>query len=195
MDNCMFVPSDLNRLLEIRNAAQNIRMISGVAGIVMLPLNTIANFLQFSINLFEPDSTNQNLSGAISYERRIIYVNGTESIRRQRFIIAHEFGHILLHREYQNEPGWVYDLLTHDDKLESREKEADLFAAELLMPVDLLNKEMDYRNGQLTYVADDFQVSMDAMRDRLDFLRNESRLRSKGFSVEWNGPKQAASAV
>lgn len=177
----MFMPDNLNRLLEIRNAAQNIRLVSGVAGVVMLPLNTIANFLQFSINLFQPDSTNHNLSGAISYERRIIYVNGNESIRRQRFTIAHELGHMLIHREYQNEPGWVYDLRTHDNKSESREQEADLFAAELLMPVELVKQEMDFRHAQLTDVAEDFEVSLEALRYRLDFLRNESFQRSQGF--------------
>lgn len=181
MDACMYMPTDLKRLLEIRNSAQNLRMVSGVAGVTMLPLNTIANFLQFTIHLFTPDSTNQNLSGAISYDRRIIYVNGSESIRRQRFTISHEFGHMMIHREYQNETGWVYDLRTHDNKSEPREQEADLFAAELLMPVELVREVMNYRNGNLQEAADDFQVSVDALRYRLDFLRNESFQRSKGI--------------
>ncbi len=170
----IFIP-DKSRLYEIRHQANALRMSSGVAGIVMLPLNTIAEFLQFRIHLFQPQEDNQNVAGAIDYPRRIIFINALDGMNRQRFSIAHEFGHMLIHTEYQDEPGWVYDFRSPDPthKKQLREQEADLFAAELLMPVELVKQQVMLFAGNLSSVANEFQVSMESLRYRLDFLNHE----------------------
>ncbi len=69
-----------------------------------------------------------------------IYVNERHSIPRQRFGIAHEYGHYLLHhrRVLEGEP----------PAGRAAEQEADLFAGSLLAPawmLDLLAPAIDYR--------------------------------------------------
>ena len=64
-----------------------------------------------------------------------IYVNGAQSKQRQRFSIAHEIAHFCLHKDELMEKGAL-----HRGDVESlapeKEKEADSFAANILMPKD-----------------------------------------------------------
>ena len=68
----------------------------------------------------------------------IIYDNSISVLGRIRFTLAHEFGHYLLHRTMADE----FECGTNDFLISnsSIEKEANLFASYLLMPLD------DYRN-------------------------------------------------
>jgi len=60
----------------------------------------------------------------------VILVNTALSGDRQRFTLAHELGHLTLH-------GW--DVATADDAIE---QEANLFAAELLAPGEIMREEL-----------------------------------------------------
>lgn len=67
----------------------------------------------------------------------LIMYNGTRSQGRQRFTIAHEFGHYLLHRHRQAEFNCGLDVIESGDAHgQAMETEADEFAATLLMPLD-----------------------------------------------------------
>lgn len=72
----------------------------------------------------------------------IIYNNSIKSKGRQRFTIAHEFGHYLLHRT--DYPDGLHcdsvDMRTFDHGYKKIEAEANEFAANLLMPVDDFRK-------------------------------------------------------
>lgn len=110
----------------------------------------------------------EQLSGVLVPEtygnetRYLILVNSRHRRTRRRFSIAHELGHFFLHRGLQ-------PAFTHLGKSQGRlEREADLFAAELLMP------EGDVRlAAQLTNFSGlvrAFEVSAAAMRRRLTEL-------------------------
>lgn len=111
--------------------------------------------------------------------QRIVGVNTRTSPRRQRFAMAHAFGHARLHTR---------DLVcchsVNLDKLDGsaskptfdQEAEANRFAAALLMPVDLLHAELgrrvesggdDSRDALIERLATQFQVSNEAMGYRL----------------------------
>lgn len=68
-----------------------------------------------------------------------IFYNGSASLERQRFTIAHELGHFILHRDrevsFQCDKASVY---SGQDTLAMIEREADDFASNLLMPGDVL---------------------------------------------------------
>jgi Zn-dependent peptidase ImmA (M78 family) len=98
-----------------------------------------------------------------------IFLNVLESPQRQAFTLAHELGHHYLDHN-PNEVG-VYrrDSLYADPKPDI-EQEADLFAAELLMPRELLNKYMKDNNltqQDVGRLAGAFGVSTSAMGFRL----------------------------
>jgi len=67
------------------------------------------------------------------HDRSFIFVNGTESPVRQRFTLAHEFGHVEL--EHAGSVDYVADVFG-DGRKPPPEVQADGFAAEFLAPVD-----------------------------------------------------------
>ena len=96
-----------------------------------------------------------------------IAYNGNARPERQRFTIAHELGHFILHRSQQ--PSFNCDsqsVHTGIDGLRQIEREADEFAGNLLMPGDLLrdwisNQRIDLH--LLSAIAKRFQVSFEAL--------------------------------
>jgi Zn-dependent peptidase ImmA (M78 family) len=85
------------------------------------------------------DDLPDNLSGKIFKvdENYLIYANKNHSPRRVRFTIAHEIGHLIKHKEYIDKHGEILERRDHTkySLIQIRqEKEANQFAAELLMP-------------------------------------------------------------
>jgi Zn-dependent peptidase ImmA (M78 family) len=109
----------------------------------------------------------------------IVGINALHSPVRQRFTLAHELGHVRLH--------WaILERAVHVDKgslrrdglsstgLDPIEREANAFAAELLMPDFLLreaigNQSVDLEDENLVQsLAKKFRVSEAALRFRID---------------------------
>ncbi|WP_191601420.1 ImmA/IrrE family metallo-endopeptidase [Marinomonas algicola] len=106
-----------------------------------------------------------------------ITVNSNMSNGRQRFTIAHELGHLALHRDLignglddramrSTTPG-CYDntLITR-----AHETEANQFAAALLMPKEAVLREALRLDKNILALANYFQVSESAMQIRLSSL-------------------------
>jgi hypothetical protein len=97
---------------------------------------------------------------------RAIVLSGAGGERRRRFTIAHEIGHFVLHPELSlPERG---GLVTEAGR--AVEREADAFAAELLMPEDLVREAALEHGAKVDRLADRFDVSRAAMRNRLQRL-------------------------
>ena len=100
-----------------------------------------------------------------------IFYNDKARPERQRFTLAHELGHFVLHRNshasFNCDKESIY---TGADTLKQIEREADEFASNLLMPGDLLRqritgKWIDFH--LLGDLAKEFGVSLEAMCIRL----------------------------
>ncbi|MBU6214753.1 ImmA/IrrE family metallo-endopeptidase [Patescibacteria group bacterium] len=106
----------------------------------------------------------------------LIGVNSTEHPRRQRFTIAHEIGHFFLHPtknvlvDYRKSSKGTHRTL--------KEKEADIFAASLLMPARELTRDFikvaggiltdeEQRKSVVSLLATKYEVSEEAMNIRL----------------------------
>ena len=103
--------------------------------------------------------------------RFVIRVNRHDASRRQRFTVAHEIAHYLLHRD-QIGTGLRDDVLYRSKLSDSREAEANRLAADILMPAGLVKEWLD--NARLLkvedvvgYLADRFDVSEASMRIKL----------------------------
>lgn len=95
------------------------------------------------------------------------YVNATHSETRRRFTIAHEIGHFVLHRSLIGE-GIVEDRLMRAEGFTNKiEREANRFAADLLMPTETIEalQSMGYRS--VPELAEQLNVSKDALSIRL----------------------------
>jgi hypothetical protein len=98
---------------------------------------------------------------------------------RRRFTAAHELGHALLHRQRMGRFRIDVKVKEADDELDEMEHEANRFAVELLMPVEICrDREARMRRdhlccprGVLVYqLAAELLVSREAMRYRLSDL-------------------------
>lgn len=108
-----------------------------------IPVDEIANNLGAELRF---ESLAGDLSGALYRTRNgapVVGVNDWHADVRQRFTIAHELGHLQLHKETL----YVDGLLRRDAEssmaIKSQEIEANAFAAELLMPRHMLLREIE----------------------------------------------------
>jgi Zn-dependent peptidase ImmA (M78 family) len=110
-------------------------------------------------------------------EGTVIGVNSTQQRTRQRFTIAHEFGHCLLHADMTAHSDEAFRVKYRDERSslgsDVEEMEANFFAASLLMPKALLDRDQaqDYVDiddaEACAPLARRYQVSMQAMSIRL----------------------------
>ena len=97
----------------------------------------------------------------------VIFVDSDEPSYRQRFTAAHELGHFVLHRDAVGERNEDNYLLRSENMSNQQEVEANRFAAVLLMPMDLIEQEMEQGNSTVSGLANTFGVSPTAMSIRL----------------------------
>ena len=120
------------------------------------------------------------LSGMIEPSTKTIWLDRVEcarSLGRRRFTIAHECGHWILHLGRGTgssvccRPADVVDRHQADaHELAAREREANEFAAELLMPEILVTGQARATGGNISALAERFDVSAPAMRLRVHSL-------------------------
>ena len=147
-----------------------------------IPVEEIATRLGAQLS-YEPFDGKGELSGVLFREkgRVVIGINSSHPTVRQRFSIAHEIGHLVMHQ------GSVYVDKTvrfnRDGKssmaVDREEIQANQFAAELLMPEVLiaasvkkrLNKKPNISSALLiAELSGEFKVSAQAMEFRLTNL-------------------------
>jgi Zn-dependent peptidase ImmA (M78 family) len=137
--------------------------------IISIPTDLVKIFDKLGLQFIELDDP-KDIDGAIieiDGKPKIAVLNKAKSISRQRFTLAHELGHIFLNHNKRDfyEPvdseREVPDLRSAKAK-PPKEIEADVFAAELLIPYQQLKKYQDSIND-LENISKLFQVSKDAM--------------------------------
>lgn len=127
-----------------------------------------------------------NVSGVLYIDKGkgTIGYNKSESEVRRRFTVAHEIGHFILHR-LDNEifvDRKVFKMYRDDNSTTGeikQEREANAFAAALLMPEVKLKKELrkltfdfgDDQDDGIKSLAETFKVSTQAMAYRISNLQ------------------------
>lgn len=134
------------------------------------------------ITISEAPSKSDELSGLLlkSEKKTLVGVNAFHHSNRKRFTIAHELGHYFLHETgdtFVDENSNLELLVKFRDNsapFSQEEREANSFAAALLMPAESVKKHF---NGLLDVIddtaeiikklSDKYEVSYDAMMYRL----------------------------
>lgn len=123
------------------------------------------------------------LSGMLDPKEMVVWVDRGETRRspgRRRFTIAHEIGHLVLHasdgKAFYDRPADIREIDEAPTggelpELGRREREANAFARELLMPEPLVSEQAHATGFNLPALANRFEVSVPAMRLRLRLLK------------------------
>lgn len=104
-----------------------------------------------------------------------IRVNKYESNERQRFTVAHEISHFLLHR-HEIMSGVIDNIMYRSQLTSRKEAEANKLAAEIIMPEEIIKRELnkiDKNNNEK--INEDFarlfRVSLQAIQIRLEEIK------------------------
>ena len=129
-----------------------------------VPVEAIAEDL---LGLYVEEAEDLECSGLLVPAERRVVLRAGEPAARQRFTLAHELGHWVCQvKEGHDAPVYcrAVDLAPGADR--ALEREANVFAAELLMPEPAM-REQFARTGSPAELATWFGVSEEAMRWRL----------------------------
>lgn len=135
------------------------------------PVDVVAIARALNLQVQRTKSWPADISGQIARDpanpsQYIITINGNHGVKRQRFTVAHEIAHFVLHQPLIGD-GIVDDAL-YRSRLSGRlEVEANDLAADILMPWALINKAMDLGLNTVEDLAQEFNVSKSAMSIRL----------------------------
>ena len=136
-------------------------------GELPVPVEAIAEDL---LGLRVAESDELEVSGMLLPAKREIWLNGREaeeSPGRRRFTLAHEVGHWVCQvLEGKTAPVYCRPVDVTEAADRALEREANVFAAELLMPEELVAQEFP-RVATMAELADWFGVSAEAMSWRL----------------------------
>lgn len=149
-----------------------------------VPVDQIIKSVGIEIRKEEVDD---DLSGFLFRDvgkgKAVIGVNAAHPENRVRFTLAHELGHFLLHEGETahfdgKRPGLRVSLRSTESSkgTNDNEKEANLFAAELLMPAKFLEKDLRGKSvdlmdeDALDELAKKYKVSVQALTFRLNNL-------------------------
>lgn len=145
--------------------------------IAQAPVNVVQIAQKLGYKVYRATFKKPGISGGVKFlqenqhqgdqHKGEIYVNAEDAPRRQRFTIAHEIGHCIMHRE-QHQEGILekIDMFRNPENHNAEEAEANEFAASLLMP-EYMVRDAWKRWGSTEILADIFKVSISAMSYRL----------------------------
>ncbi len=156
----------------IKNLAEEALQKGG--GRIPIPIVDIAQ--EYDLAIYEIEMSvlgNQTPSGILTQRENkwFIAINKNDVAVRKRFTIAHEIGHFLLHKNQRFIDDFrfgetFYRSHSEDNQLE---KEANYFAANLLMPESYVKKKWEELHN-VTEMAKSFDVSEVSMTFRLKNL-------------------------
>jgi len=143
---------------------------------ISLPIDVLDLAIKLGVRV-EAESFEDDISGlfVIKNKRPYICYNKNQGKSRVRFTIAHELGHYILHSKTKplfidrNKKVLYRDFNSSTGELKL-EREANTFAASLLMPKFLIEAELENKNEEIDIVkslSEKFNVSSQAMSFRL----------------------------
>ena len=213
--------NDRNRKSPKRAATDLNTILRTVLGEERFPVDVEALAMEVSRNYPDPITVVKGVDidgfeGMLRARRKkpgwqILYHNEERYRGRQRFTLAHEFGHYLLHRkpltpaDYRDgelPDGFDFECVPMQsnqwkDAEKEREEEADTFASYLLMPIDDYRKQVagnEMSRALLGHVTSRYGVSLTAAaRKWIEFTdRRAAMLVARDGFVLWGRASSAA---
>lgn len=159
----------------MRNIEEKVSYILEKMKIDVAPINV--EDVASRCHIFIKRAPDKHFSGILLRKEGIAFmaVNSDEAPVRQRFTIAHELGHFFLH---ENKESFI-DYRDNKKNIirDKKEIEANKFAAALLMPKKMLQKDVKsylaggFDESVVSFLAKKYEVSDEAMTFRLMNLK------------------------
>lgn len=136
------------------------------------PIDPVKISRELGVRVYFADFSGEDdkISGFFYAEKNEIYVNKHEYPPRMNFTVAHELGHKLLHEDWLKSS--EYQALMRSDLInkaneDPKEREANTFAAHLLVPRAILKEY--YKIASIPELAKLFAVSSPVIKARLNY--------------------------
>ena len=159
---------------EIENITESILNKLNIRSYKDIDVEKISTYLNVDI---KSENLDLDISGLfiLKGEKAYIRFNKEENETRQRFTIAHELGHFILHKNskplfVEKSEKVMYRNLDSSTGEIKKEREANAFAASLLMPKKFILSEINAippYETIISYLSKRFKVSEQAMSFRL----------------------------
>ena len=169
----------MHRSKYVRQKAHNILELAGISK-PPVDVERVAKLLGFKVVPYDFDDPTVSGMLVLEDEVRAIAVNRVQHRHRQRFTVAHELGHFLSGHEDYDATDFVERRKFYVDESfaahDPNEQEANEFAAELLMPSDMLKQDLATGMRDAQQLAQRYQVSEQALWIQLSDLDLAERL-------------------
>lgn len=152
-------------MLNVQQQANELLAKAGVVGEIPVPVEKIVEYLGFECHSFEPDAKTIDIAGAVNHRNKKIFINKSDSPKKQRFTVAHEIGHIVLHGAQED-----YIDYRRNNSTNPKEREAESFAGCLLMPSDIFSYQWKLLTSDINKLSTIFGVSTQAVAVRASIL-------------------------
>lgn len=184
-----------NRKKEIRIRADSLREKCKVSRYGIIDLFNECERLGYKL-LRYPLGEDADLGFAVKRDNdTIIFTNTSNRMSREIFTLAHEIGHIILHMDHA--VSFIDDTITISGRsMDEKEREANYFAACLLMPADDVERFLDLEiydfqryslsAMDIAKMMSEFNVSFDMALNRLENLGKISNLQRVKLDNEKN---------
>jgi Zn-dependent peptidase ImmA (M78 family) len=140
---------------------------------VTAPVDVTAMAQALGLRVWEDASLPDGIAGKLFHDQLnggaegfSIVVRASDPYVRRRFTVAHEIAHFVLHRNAIGS-GLTDDAFYRSGLPTTMEAEANQFAADILMPRDLLARYINQYGAEARVLASIFKVSEAAMKIRL----------------------------
>jgi len=160
--------------IAVRNKALALlKKTKAIAPMLPVRLTKVLEAIGYDYTEFSPDRETQGILGAISYANKTIYINKDEAEENKHLTLAHEIGHAILHPKESIIDLRVFsqDGLTAAEIL--KEREANVFAHELIMPISEFIEAYERNNGDTEVLAKQFLVPVKNVFKRIEFLKKQ----------------------
>ena len=139
-----------------------------------IPVDVLNIAYKLGIEILYQDDLDSETSGYIrldSNNKWIIGINNNHHTNRQRFTIAHEIGHFILHKQHIEANKIMEDtILFRNNETNQLEIAANRFASDLLMPEKEFRQKIIEGVTSIELLSQHFEVSSLAVRYRAKAL-------------------------
>jgi len=162
---------------QIRSLAR--RILKENEDIFTIPVNILAICKRYArIEEYEVPGVNGLTIKPKNSGKPIIIISPHSSPLRQRFTLAHELGHLILKHNSNGRSLLQLFMRTPDPLLQRFDREADIFASEILLPLPHFRNYAVQYDYNVEILSDIFCVSVSAVRIRLNEVFGESYMSS-----------------